>query len=301
MSLKQQFKEFREFPAEDFRILAICEQLMITHQYAPLERIVPKAVLSSKYTRKRIRCLNEKKLLKRWTGPYEGYALTFRGFDVLALKALVESDVIDSIGDPLGVGKEADVLACTTPSNEIVALKLHRLGKEFRKTRRLRPYIAKRRHISSLYESRLAAEREYQALTRLSDLIRVPQPIAQNRHALVMELIEGDELQLIRILEENILEKIATQLILFIKTAFLKAQVIHGDLSEYNCLITPDFELVLIDWPQWVEATHPNAKELLSRDLENIISFFKRRFNISLPDIDSLITDIQESGETDLS
>ena len=66
MSLKKILKGFRNLSKEEFRILAVCEQLMIKHQYAPMERIPSTAMLSSSFTRKRIREFNKKKYLRRW-------------------------------------------------------------------------------------------------------------------------------------------------------------------------------------------------------------------------------------------
>jgi RIO kinase 2 len=34
----------------------------------------------------------------------------------------------------------------------------------------------------------------------------------------------------------------------------------------------------IIDWPQAVSRKHPNANELIKRDVFNIVKFFNRRF-----------------------
>jgi RIO kinase 2 len=53
----------------------------------------------------------------------------------------------------------------------------------------------------------------------------------------------------------------------------------HADLSEFNVMVTGD-GIRIIDWPQAVETSHPNAAELLKRDLSNILEFFARRYRI---------------------
>ena len=63
-------------------------------------------------------------------------------------------------------------------------------------------------------------------------------------------------------------------------SAFINAKIIHGDLSEYNIIITPDLEVKIIDWPQWMAADHPNYKFYLKRDIENILRFFRRKYDI---------------------
>lgn len=55
--------------------------------------------------------------------------------------------------------------------------------------------------------------------------------------------------------------------------------IVHADLSEFNVMTTGD-EIKIIDWPQAVDTIHPNAVELLKRDLHNILEFFARRHSI---------------------
>jgi len=54
----------------------------------------------------------------------------------------------------------------------------------------------------------------------------------------------------------------------------LCAGIIHGDLSEYNVLVSRD-GLVIIDLPQAVNASgNNNARSMLERDVENITAYF---------------------------
>jgi len=55
--------------------------------------------------------------------------------------------------------------------------------------------------------------------------------------------------------------------------------IIHADLSEYNVLME-EGRCVIIDWPQWIGTSHPNAGSILERDIDNILSFFKRKYNV---------------------
>jgi RIO kinase 2 len=38
----------------------------------------------------------------------------------------------------------------------------------------------------------------------------------------------------------------------------------------------------IIDWPQWVSTDHPNAGDLLARDIGNITRFFNRRYKLKV-------------------
>ncbi|MEM2249001.1 MAG: RIO1 family regulatory kinase/ATPase, partial [Candidatus Bathyarchaeia archaeon] len=220
-------------------------------------------------------------LLYRWIGPYVGYALNMAGYDCLALNALVKAGILESLGKPLGVGKEADVYDALTQSGERVAVKFHRLGRiSFRQTRRLRGYLLDRRHASWLYQSRLAAEREMEALKLVYPCgVSVPKPIGHNRHVVVMGIIEGECLY--RITELPSPEETLDEILENVRKAYIGAGVIHGDLSEFNVIINPDWHILIIDWPQYARTSHPNADMLLKRDIWNILKFFKRKFGIS--------------------
>ncbi len=49
------------------------------------------------------------KLLHKESKKYEGYRLTYLGYDFLAIHTLVKKGVINSVGRQIGVGKESDV------------------------------------------------------------------------------------------------------------------------------------------------------------------------------------------------
>ncbi|MEM3088285.1 MAG: RIO1 family regulatory kinase/ATPase, partial [Candidatus Bathyarchaeia archaeon] len=140
-------------------------------------------------------------------------------------------------------------------------------------------YIAEREHISWLYQSRLAAEREYQALKITYPCgVSVPKPIGQNRHIVVMGFIEGIELA--NYIEISKPAAILNEILRNIRRAYVKAGVIHADLSEFNVILKPDGHVLIIDWPQFVTKDHPNALMLLERDVRNIIRYFRRKFGV---------------------
>jgi len=77
---------------------------------------------------------------------YDGYYLTYKGYDYLALKALVSRGQIAAIGNQIGCGKESgacfqllldcflsspwpDVFQVADDEGRLFALKLHRLGR----------------------------------------------------------------------------------------------------------------------------------------------------------------------------
>jgi len=273
-------KTLSHLESGDFRILTVIELDMSRHRYVPEEDITRLSGLPLKEVKYRLDRLSKFGLIYRWVGSYVGYTLSTVGYDCLAMNSLVKADLIDAFGKPLGVGKESDVYDALTPEGRRVAVKFHRLGRtSFRQTRRLRGYVADRRHISWLYQSRLAAEKEFEALkTVYPHGVSVPEPIGQNRHVVVMDFIDGVELY--RVPEVPNAEEVLDEILENVKVAYQKAKVIHADLSEFNVVLKPDFHILIIDWPQFVKTDHPNAEMLLERDVKNILKFFKRRFNI---------------------
>ncbi|RJS90361.1 serine/threonine protein kinase [Candidatus Bathyarchaeota archaeon] len=271
---------FRRLEGGDFRVLQGLELGMTQYRFVPLEEVVRYSSLPPSEVGFRISNLHRLGLVYRWVGPYVGYALNTAGYDCLALNALVKGGILEALGKPLGVGKEADVYDALTPEGERVAVKFHRIGRtSFRDTRRKRGYEGDRRHISWLYRSRLAAEREFEALKLVHSVgVAVPRPIKQNRHVIVMGLIEGWELAEVGEIDEA--EAVLNEVLENVRLSYQKAGVIHADLSEYNIIIQADGHVLLIDWPQYVTREHPNAEDLLRRDVRNVLNYFRRKFRV---------------------
>jgi RIO-like serine/threonine protein kinase len=95
-----------------------------------------------------------------------------------------------------------------------------------------------------------------------------------------MGMIEGAELAEWREISKP--EKILKEILRNVRKAYLKADVIHADLSEYNIILKPDMHILIIDWPQYVTKGHPNAQQLLTRDVKNILQYFKRKHKLSV-------------------
>ena len=266
---------FRKLESEDLRVLQVIETLMSKHEFVPKELIVRFTKFSSEEATFRLSRLNKFHLIRQTRGPYVGYTLNYAGYDCLAINALVKAGILEAFGKSLGVGKEADVYDALNPKEERIAVKFHRLGRiSFRQTTRKRGYTTE--HTSWLFQSRLAAEKEFQALNLVFPHgVAVPKPISQNRHVIVMGMIEGADLAEYKEISEP--KKVLKEILRNIRKTYLKAGVIHADLSEYNVILKPDRHILIIDWPQYVTKKHPNAQQLLTRDVKNILLFFKRK------------------------
>ncbi|MGZ4850548.1 MAG: hypothetical protein ACXV2C_04110 [Candidatus Bathyarchaeia archaeon] len=135
-------KVFRELESEDFRILNIIEAAMSKREFVPIEQIQKYANLPMVRIEFTLSKLNKLGLIYRTRGAYVGYTLIYAGYDCLAINTLVKAGVIESFGQSLGVGKEADVYDELNSEGKRIAVKFHRLGRiSFRQTRRKRGYI----------------------------------------------------------------------------------------------------------------------------------------------------------------
>ncbi|MCW4049221.1 MAG: AarF/UbiB family protein [Candidatus Bathyarchaeota archaeon] len=275
-SAEKAAKLLTELESQDFRILQAMERGMIQHEIVPIDLVKSYSNIPERGIDYRLNKLYKKEVYWRQRDPYLGFIMNYTGYDILALNAIVKADVLEALGPSIGVGKEADVFQAVSPDETVVAVKFHRLGRtSFRDTRRKREYIADRRHISWLYQSRLAAENEYRALQLMHEVgVKVPKPIHQNRHVIVMEFIEGVQLSTIISLEEP---EVFLEDILENARLTYGAGVIHTDLSEYNVLIDTEGEIWIIDWPQYISTKHKNAEETLRRDIGNVVNFFQRK------------------------
>jgi RIO kinase 2 len=270
-------KVFRTLQNEDLRVLQVIETAMSQHEFVSKEQVARFSKLDlARDTDFRLNRLSKLGLIYRITGAYVGYTLNYAGYDCLAVNALVKAGVLEAFGKPLGVGKESDVYDALNSKGERIAIKFHRLGRiSFRQTRRKRDYTTQR-SASWLYQSRLAAEKEFQALKLVyPHKVAVPEPINQNRHVVVMGMIDGAELAEYKEIPRP--EKVLKEILNNVKRAYMRADVIHADLSEYNIILKPDMHVLIIDWPQYVTREHPNAQELLTRDLRNMTQFFERK------------------------
>lgn len=122
---------------------------------------------------------------------------------------------------------------------------------------------------------------EVDALYRLADAgVRVPKPYNFMEGVLLMELVTGDDGDAApRLNDVSLTEEQARRyhaMLIREVVRMLCAGIVHGDLSEYNVLLSHDGP-VIIDLPQAVYAgSNNNARVMLERDVGNLASYFGR-------------------------
>ncbi|ORX97324.1 RIO1-domain-containing protein [Basidiobolus meristosporus CBS 931.73] len=210
---------------------------------------------------------------------YDGYRLTYGGYDYLALKTFSKRGTIYSVGNQIGVGKESDIYVVSDEHGNQRVLKLHRLGRiSFRTIKSNRDYLRNRKSASWMYMSRLSAMKEYAFMKVLKENgFNVPTPIDQNRHCIVMEYLDAFPLRSV----DEVLDpgKLYSDLMnLIVKLA--RYGLIHGDFNEFNLMIKKNGNPILIDFPQMV-LDFPCERRMVvyfDRDVECIRDFFRRRY-----------------------
>ena len=97
---------------EHFRVLTAIEMGMKNHEYVPLPLIENLAALKRANTFKVLQLLLKHKCVMHTGKNYSGYALTYMGYDYLALKAFMKRGIIRRLLCKIGCGKESDIYIC---------------------------------------------------------------------------------------------------------------------------------------------------------------------------------------------
>ncbi|KAI7690037.1 Serine/threonine-protein kinase RIO2 [Sarcoptes scabiei] len=286
----------RYLKQDDFRVLTAIEMGQKNHELVPKSLVYAISKIQNGSIAKILTNLAQNKLISYERGKrYDGYRLTYRGYDYLALNVLRIRGVIASIGNQIGVGKESDIYIAKNEDGRQLVIKFHRLGRTcFRNVSQKRDYQKKNHnhHFSWIYLSRLAAMREFAFMKLLYERgsIPVPEPIDVNRHCIVMELIDGRLLNNITAddlcqdnekEEKESVSKLYDKLMAILERLANEFGVVHGDFNEFNILIKLHHlnDPVLIDFPQMISIDHQKANEYFDRDVECIVNFFAKRFH----------------------
>jgi RIO kinase 2 len=210
----------------------------------------------------------------------QGYALTKEGVEAMALKDYVKKDLIFALGAAIAKGKESDVYEALTEEGTTYALKFYKIGRVSFTSIRKRRAVETAEFRSWMTANYNAARREYDALRKLQGLSPAfPNAIAYSRSTVLLEELSGVRLSNRPFLEDP--ESALREVIEAMRTAYLRAGLVNADLSEYN-ILTNGESVWLIDWPQAVDASHPNSSELLMHDVRAVVAFFKRAYQVVL-------------------
>jgi RIO kinase 1 len=209
------------------------------------------------------------------------------------LQPLLEDGLIDDVTRQLMSGKEAMVFVVRC-GDEVRCAKVYkeankrsfRQSVDYTENRKVKNSRQARAMAKGTRYGREAQEEAWQnaevdALYRLARAgVRVPVPYNFHAGVLLMELVtdaEGNAAPRLNDVEFTPEQaRLHFQALIRQVVLMLCAGVIHGDLSEFNILISHDGP-VIIDLPQAVDAAGNNhAKAMLERDVANLADYFGR-------------------------
>lgn len=194
------------------------------------------------------------------------------------LYKLSNRGTFSALGGVLNTGKEADVLHALDGDEEI-AIKIYRTATN--RFKEMREHLRSDPRIDSIGGSPRDiiyrwTRREYGNLKKAAEVVRVPEPLDFEKNVIAMEFVgeDGVRAPTLRRMEFDDWSHVADLLVDMYKRLYGE-DLIHGDFSEYNVMVMG--ELILIDLGQAVTPDHPMADEYLRRDVENLVSFLRKK------------------------
>jgi len=201
---------------------------------------------------------------------------------LMVIYDLLNKGILHEIHGVVNAGKEARVYWSKNKEGQELAVKIYLTSSaEFLKG--MRKYIEGDQRFKGVkHDTRSLiftwAQKEFRNLQQAARAkVLVPKAIAVQKNVLVMEFIGKNGVSAPSLREQPVSdpEKVYTRLLTSIARLYRKAELVHGDLSEYNIMIWKG-KPVIFDLSQAVPTSHPMASFLLRRDLTNVNRFFSR-------------------------
>lgn len=305
--MKLDTSHMRYLSNDDFRVLTAVEMGSKNHEVVPTTLISQISGLKSiSSVNRSIRELAKIKLVSKVrNAKYDGYKLTYHGYDYLAIKTFIKRESIFGMGRQIGIGKESDIFVVINKSGKQNVLKVHRLGRiSFRTVKNNRDYLRNRSSASWMYLSRLAAQKEFEFMKVLHNHgFQVPVPIDQSRHQIIMSLVDGFPMRQLRN-HGNPGQLYSTLMNFILRLA--NHGLIHCDFNEFNIMIRDKFEkaedeIVVIDFPQCVSISHVDAKRYFDRDVDCIRQFFEKKLNYISDEYPDFDRDVKREANLDIT
>jgi len=213
---------------------------------------------------------------------------------VMTLYKMISDHIIAYVNGSVSAGKESVLFWGVNENDESVALKIYLVSTSNFKKRE--PYILGDPRFSHVKKGTknlvyLWAKKEFRNLTQCYDAgLSVPRPLHITNNVLAMDFVGENGSPAKQLLNSDVDENDYSQAISFLTELYQKAKLVHGDFSEYNIFKTEN-GLVVFDLGSAVDLRHPNSKEFLKRDINNITRFFNKR-GILVEDSDKIFEEI---------
>ncbi|MGB2825913.1 MAG: serine protein kinase RIO, partial [Thermoplasmata archaeon] len=197
------------------------------------------------------------KVRKKDSDDRKTYAEVFDKRNLLRIYKLFSDGVIDMIDFPISTGKEGNVFRAMTSDGDLLAVKIYRtstatfrdMAKYIQGDPRFKGVTGNRQKLIMTWSSK-----EYRNLMRFTKAkVRVPEPVAHHDNIVVMEYIgtEASPAPMMKNVALDDPEHVASVLLEYMRRGYQDAELVHGDLSEYNVLMDGN-DPVIIDVGQSV-------------------------------------------------
>lgn len=216
---------------------------------------------------------------------------------VFLLNKLLINGPLERIEGIISAGKEANIYLAYDHNGKEVAVKIYKIDSNTSKW--MRDYIIGDPRFKKIPRNVtkiifLWASKEFKNLQRAYKAgLRVPKPMYIKNNVLLMEYIGFGPIPapLLKDIKDPInLHELFNDILHFIKILYQKANLVHGDLSEFNILYHNQ-RPVVIDISQAVSTQHPKAEVYLTRDIKNIFNYFEKQ-GISILDPKTFYYDV---------
>jgi RIO kinase 1 len=247
--------------------------------------------IAERKLRRRVARYEVKRLMReKRSEEMESLEEVFDKSTLMIVYRMLNRGYIKSIFGVVRSGKESRIYWGLGKRNQPVALKIFlTTSAEFKKGRMMyikgdERFKSTRRDTRSLIN--LWALKEFRNLQQAEQAgIRVPSPLKVEGNVLLMEFVgrNGVPAPLLRETSLDHPGRVYDMIAEAVRRLYQKAQLIHGDLSEYNIMLV-DSTPVIFDFAQAVPPGHPMARSFLERDLTRLNEYFSR-IGVSVPDI----------------
>jgi RIO kinase 1 len=224
----------------------------------------------------------EQLMKERRSEEYDALEEVFDRSTLMTIYEFMNKGVIGDIYGVVKAGKEARIYWAKNREGKELAIKIYlTLSAEFKKGKLIYiegdPRFKNVRHDTRSLVFAWALK-EYKNLELAARArVRVPKPYDVRNNVLIMEFVgkNGDTAPVMKEEPPKNPARVYGQLVEYIRRLYQKAQLVHGDISEYNVMMWHN-RPVLFDVAQAVRLEHPMANEFLRRDLNNITRYFRR-------------------------
>jgi len=200
---------------------------------------------------------------------------------IMTIVRMRNSGKLKEITGVIKAGKESRVYHGLDSDGKEVAVKIFLTSSGIFRQGRLKYIVGDPRFKNIPHDTRSLvdqwASKEFKNLELATKAeLAVPTPLFVEKNVLMLRFIGGNGIPAPHLREVELQAPAGwyKKIVEMLKTLYNRAKLVHGDLSEYNILV-PDGYPVLIDFAQAVTIEHPEAKEFLERDIENLNHYFK--------------------------